>query len=228
MSGGPKDLAGFMAIVADEEEGEVVGELPVVRVEYEEAQQLADLTAIFRDLKFVREALQRLLTLSDENSEDGVLIQSYWTAALIAYARCYATGVRFGLREDILQRREGATEVHEFVKGLRDKHVAHSVNPFEQTAVGLILSEPTSAERKVEGVATLATTHITADAEGVRSFLAIVGMAMEHVKEEAERWKARTLEVARQLPIDDLYRRERLRVTAPGPQDASRARPTRA
>lgn len=201
-----------------------VGELPIVRVEYEEAQQLADLTAIFRDLKFVREVLQRLLRLLDENSEDHVLIQSYWTAGLIAYVRCFATGVRFGLREDVFKQREGAVEVHQFVRGLRDKHIAHSVNPFEQTAVGLILSEPTATERKVEGVAALAATHIIADREGVNSFLAIVGMAMQHVKEEAERSRARTLQVGQQLPIDDLYLRERLRVTAPGPQDASRAR----
>ena len=100
--------------------------------------------------------LKRLLQLLDENSNDDVLLRSYWTAALISYIRCFATGKRFGLSpETVFKGREGATEVHEFVLDLRTKHIAHSVNPFEQTVVGVILSAPESGRREVEGVAAL-------------------------------------------------------------------------
>ena len=107
--------------------------LPTVRVDFAEAGHLADLLSIHQDHSFTIGASTRLLEAINEMPGDSVLIQSLWTAALISYIRCFASGKRYGLSEEILSRLEGAPiDVHRFYKHLRDKHIAHSVNPFEE------------------------------------------------------------------------------------------------
>lgn len=200
-------------------------EHPVVRVEFDEARRLADLTATFRDMKFVRETLVRLLQLDSEDSRDDILIRSYWSAALIAYARSFSTGKRLALTKDVLKFRSGAEEVDDFMTKMRDKHIAHSVNPFEQTAVGLVLSLPDDAERKVEGVVALYSAHLIPNREGLTSCLAVVQILLDYLKAEAEKAETLVLEAARHHRVDQLYGLERLRIKAPGPDSAGRPRP---
>jgi hypothetical protein len=44
------------------------------------------------------------------------------------------------LTDDVFQTLKGGTEFHQHYKKMRDKHIAHSVNPFEQVRVGVALS----------------------------------------------------------------------------------------
>ena len=143
-------------------------ENPIAKVDYEEAKKLAELGAIVQDLGFTMKTCSRLKKLLNEKSQDSLLIESMWTAALIRYARCFATGKRFGLSESIFDGLIGEPhKVHKMYIDLRDKHIAHSVNPFEQMAVGLVLSPQSSHERKIIGVATMSMRHICSDVEGV-------------------------------------------------------------
>ena len=74
-------------------------------------------------------------------------------AALISYVRRFAHGKRYRLSEDVRSKLQGdPIGVHTFYKSLRDKHVAHSVNPFEEVAVGIVLPEPGSQVRAVHKV----------------------------------------------------------------------------
>ena len=187
-------------------------------------KKLADAASIYQDLSFVTEVLERLNTLLEDGSTDNVLIQSYWTAALISYARCFSTGKRFGLPEQIFEKWEGAIETHRVYKNLRDKHVAHSVNPFEQVVVGLVLSAPGSEKRQVEGVATLSQRLITQTSEGVETLLKLAKYAGRIVTEYAKNEEAKVREVGETLPIEQLNSKPRLRTTAPGPEEAGKPR----
>lgn len=200
----------------------------VARVDFDEARRLADLGGIQQDLLFVRGALTRLAGIINRQDADLILIQAYWTAALVVYVRCFATGKRCGLSESIFDGIDGdgttAIEVHRHFKDLRDKHVAHSVNPFEQVEVGLVLTAPETGERKVEGVATLAMKLVSLTREGVESLLELTRIAGKWVAAEGGQLESAVLEAGKALDVDSLYDTAGLRLVAPGLQQAGKAR----
>jgi hypothetical protein len=106
------------------------GEMPTVGLDSDSAKILADLASILRDLEFVVGCCDRLLPMLEEKDRDAVTIEALWTAALVAYARCFASGKRFGLDENSFVGLEGeVVAFHRWLLNLRNKHIAHSVNP---------------------------------------------------------------------------------------------------
>jgi hypothetical protein len=170
-------------------------ENPIAKVDYEEAKKLADLGAIIQDLGFTMKTCSRLKKLLKEESQDSLLIESMWTAALIRYARCFATGKRIGLSESIFDGLVGEPhEIHKIYIDLRNKHIAHSVNPFEQMVVGLVLSPQSSHARKVIGVATLSMRHICPSVEGVHQLGLLSKVLLEKVVQIAKEYEKKTLD----------------------------------
>lgn len=199
-------------------------ELYVAGVDCEEAKKLADLASIHQDLIFVSRSLKRLLQLLKEGSKNELLIQALWSVALVAYVRCFSEGRRSNLSEDVFKDIAGATETHRFYKNLRDKHIAHSVNPFEQVFVGLVLSPQDSPKREVLGVSTLSQKLISTSIEGVETLLKLVSVAGREVVKRAKDQERMVLQKGKEVPIESLYSRARLRAVTPGPEDAGKAR----
>jgi hypothetical protein len=199
-------------------------ELFIAEVDFEEAKRTADLMSYFQDMAFAIDALDLLQQLVDDNSKDVILTGSLWIAALIAYARCFSTGKRFGLSEKLFEGIEGGVECHQLFMNLRNKHVAHSVNPFEQVVVGLVLSHPSSSERKVEGVSVLSQKLLHLDSEGIQNLRRLALIAMKEIEKQGKECKEKTLEIGRQLPIDTLYVKASPRTVTPRPEDAGKPR----
>ena len=198
---------------------------PIVEVNFDEAKVLADLGAIVQELDSIMKMCLRLKKLLEEESKDSLLIESLWTTALIKYARCFNTGKRFGLDESILNGLKGeAHKAHKFYLDMRDKHIAHSVNPFEQTQVSLVLSPKDSHEKKVVGVAILSIRHMVSDVQGVHQLGLLSKVLLEKVCKIAKQYENKTLEKGKTIPIDDLYKRARPRITAPGPEESDKPR----
>ncbi|MEK6725459.1 MAG: hypothetical protein AABY54_02750 [Deltaproteobacteria bacterium] len=199
---------------------------PIAKVESKEALILADLAAIFQDLGATMHTCSHLIELLKEDSKDQILIESLWTSALIRYARCFTASKRFGLSESIFDGLQGdPVGAHRLYINLRNKHIAHSVNPFEQMEVGVILSPVKSAEKEVLGVATLSMRLISHDVEGIRQLGTLAKVVMEKVSKLAKDYEQKVIEEARKIPIDDLYKRPRLRLVAAGPESAGKPRP---
>jgi hypothetical protein len=78
-------------------------ELPVVEAEFDEVRKLADLIGLHNDLASVVEMTRRLSEMlrQDEQDQDGLMVKSLWTSALVTYIRCFASGKRYGLTESI-------------------------------------------------------------------------------------------------------------------------------
>ncbi len=203
-------------------------QMHMAKVEYQEARDLADRASIQQDLTFVVETLSRLADLLREGSEDHVLLRSYWSAALVAYVRCFASGKRVGLSESVFEgiagTEEPAVDVHRFYKNMRDKHIAHSVNPFDQVEVGLVLSPPASQERRVEGVATLSMSLTAPVLEGVESLRELALIAREKNRAEGKRLEEAVLRVGHQQGLDALYGKATMRTTVPEPKAAGKPR----
>ena len=191
-----------------------------VALDVASAQILADQASIIQDLQFVMDCCKRLLTelAKPEDDRDAVVPQALWSAALVAYGRCFGKGKRFGLSaEDVraLPLRGEVMKYHKWVTEECDKLTRHPANPFAAAKVGAALSPPDDAERRVEGIVILATSHVLVDDTGVRQ---LGGLASELAKQTAE--KAQTqqdfvLADAQQLNRDSLYKLPPLRMRSP-------------
>jgi hypothetical protein len=184
------------------------------------AQILADQASIIADLQFVMECCKRLLTelAKPEADRDTVVPHALWSSALVAYARCFGNGKRFGLEtEDIraLPLQGEVMKYHKWVIGEGNKLAVHPTNPFESAKVGAALTLPGRAERRVEGIAILSTSHVLVDDQGVRQ---LGGLASELAKQTAEKAKKQqdsVLQDAQGLDIDTLYALPPLRTRPP-------------
>ena len=200
-------------------------ELPIARVETHEARLLADLAAIVQELGSILKICSRLKETLHDSKEDSILIECLWTTALIKYARCFASGKRFGLDESLFSGLAGdPIGVHRNYIAMRNKHIAHSVNLFEQMEVGLVLSSPDQDKREVVGVATLSMRHIVADVDGVHQLGMLAKVALNKACMIAKEKEKEILRYGKALPIGELYKKSRPRLTAPGPEKAGRPR----
>jgi hypothetical protein len=192
-----------------------------VALDLPSAQVLADQASIISDLQFVMECCKRLLSelVTPEEERDPVVPQALWSAALVAYARCFGKGKRFGLTaEDIqaLPLRGEVMKYHKWVIAERNRLTTHSTNPFEAAKVGAALSLPGQPTRRVEGIAVLSTSHVLVDDTGVRQ---LGGLASELAKQTAEKAKHQqdvVLAEAQQIDIAALDKLPRLHAGSPG------------
>lgn len=188
-----------------------------VALDVPSAQILADQASIIQDLQFVMDCCKRLLTElgKPEEDRDPIVPQALWSAALVAYARCFGKGKRFGLStEDVrnLPLRGEVMKYHKWVTGECGKLITHPADPFAATKVGAALSPPDHGERRVEGIVILATSRILVDDTGVRQ---LGGLASELAKQTAEKAQAQqdfVLADAQQLNPDILYKLPPLRM----------------
>jgi hypothetical protein len=196
-----------------------------VALEVPSARILADQALIIQDLQFVMECCKRLLTelAKPEEDRDAVVPQALWSAALVAYVRCFGKGKQFGLTtEDVrtLPLQGEVIKYHRWVIEERNKLTIHPADPFDAAKVGAALSLPGQAARRVEGIAILATSRVLVDATGVRQ---LGGLASELAKQTAGKAQGQqdsVLADAKGLNIDSLYNLPPLRVRSPTAEDA--------
>jgi hypothetical protein len=199
-----------------------------VALEVPSAQILADQASIIQDLQFVMECCKRLLTELDkpEEGREAVVPQALWSAALVAYARCFGNGKKFGLAtEDVraLPLQGEVMKYHQWVIGERNRLTTHSANPFEAAKVGAALSLPDQAKRRVEGIAILSTSHVLVDDTGVRQLGGLASELAKQTAEKAQKQQDSVLADAQQLSIDSLYELPQMRMRPPAAEDADAA-----
>lgn len=109
------------------------------------ARHFAALHLILGDLAFAEECLKAANEIGmpdDKNLQSKALIFS----GVVGYARCFKSGVRaLTLSPAELHAKAAPFDdgIHEYLIALRDKHVAHSVNDFEQCeAVAIVIGVP--------------------------------------------------------------------------------------
>lgn len=202
-----------------------------VALDVPSAQILADQAAIIQDLQFVMECCKRLLTelAKPEIARDPVVPQALWSAALVAYARCFGKGKRFGLTTDDVRALPLQGEVmkyHQWVLGERDKLAMHSKNPFDTAKVGAALAPPDQEKRRVEGIAILSASHVLVDDTGVRQLGGLASELAKQSAEKAQKQQDAVLADVQQLSIDSLYKLPPLRTRPPEAEAEAEAEDT--
>src|SRR5712691_7038815 len=181
---------------------------PIATVDFAEAKMLADLEGLTQDLGAVVETCSRLADLLQVESKDHILLEALWTSALIRYARCFAEGKRYGLEDSIFGGLNGdPIGTHRVFIDIRNKHIAHSVNPLEQMHVGLLLEPNAERGKKVIGVAALSFRQIVGDVRLVRQLGQLAKVLVEKVAVLKKEYEQKVLEIGRNLPLGDLYAR---------------------
>ena len=199
-----------------------------VALDLPSARVLAGQASVIQDLQFVMDCCKRLLTelARPEEDRDGVVPQALWSSALVAYARCFGRGRRFGLSADDVKNLplHGAVmKFHKWVIEERNKLAARPADPFEAAKIGAALSPPGGTERRVEGIAIFSAGHVLVDVIGVRQ---LGGLASELAKQtagKAEEQQDSVLADAQQLNMDSLYALPPLRMRPPGTGPAGEA-----
>jgi hypothetical protein len=107
-----------------------------------DALALADLAAIFDDLRFVLGCCERLLgELGRGEQQDAVVAESLWTAALSTYARCFRarpSGVALSVTDLSATGIKGeVVRWHQMLGRLREFLVEGVANPREEFFVGV-------------------------------------------------------------------------------------------
>jgi hypothetical protein len=199
------------------------------------AQVLADQTATIADLQFVMDCCKRLLTelAKPEDERDLIVALALWSAALVAYARCFTVGKRFGLGADdvrSLPLHGAVMKFHTWVLAERQKLIAHPADPFEASKVGAALEHGAlkhgalkhgalkhgaRPEDEVAGIAILSSSRVLVDDVGVRQ---LGGLASELAKQIADRARDQqdvVLADAQRIGVDSLAKLPPLRSGPP-------------
>ncbi|MEQ1722283.1 MAG: hypothetical protein ABL930_03850 [Pseudobdellovibrio sp.] len=191
---------------------------PIHKIEIPEAVELASYSGFFQDLTFTCDTFRYLLDNFDQL--DTLLQKSLWSTALISYARCFAHGRRLQLTPSIYDGLEGDPHgCHEYIIGMRNKHIAHSVNPFEEISAGAVLIND-----QVEGIATIAVSHFVGDKAGVENLYRLTIFAREFVAKKCRELQDKCLIAAKQIPVETIKQGADLRYVAPSPEAVNQVR----
>jgi hypothetical protein len=120
---------------------------------FPEAAHLADLQGIDHDLQTALSCCAFLDQQTGKNRRDLVTWDAVGSHAVIQYARCFAKGGRGSLQHHLLAAApEELARAHEFFIDLRNKHIAHSVNCFEENTVVVRLQMEGREPQSVDSV----------------------------------------------------------------------------
>ena len=130
---------------------------------------------------------------------------AFTAAACIRYARCFKTGVRIALDPlDVASAKPDYVELHEFVIALRDKHIAHSVNAFEDNVVMVTIRDDFQSALQVD---TVSARHTRRSGLAMRDPARLKDLSQwwyDHLEVLIRAERTRLLEIARRTPIADL------------------------
>ena len=160
----------------------------LVRFPVPEAHRLASLGSISSDLHAVLRYCTEAIQASRDHAGPSVE-QALREAAVVRYGRCFATGVRAPLPRDLFELApDGVRVSHEHFIDVRNKHVAHSVNEYEETDV-VILLEKVGHRYEIFDVGTAHVQRSALDGSDLPRLMELTKWLLEEVENlsEAER-----------------------------------------
>lgn len=160
------------------------------------SSEVRDLASYRRDIELARVYATELRNHDPSEFLDGRDSRlAYWSAAIVCYGRAFDTGVRSS-RLDTTGLDASELEAHKYILDLRNKHVAHAVNGYEQTIVMAYLTNSAFARRGVTCIGQVHVEYFTAD-EDDRAML--VRLCDHSVKAINRRLRASLAKVTQEL-----------------------------
>lgn len=202
----------------------------LVEVKLPEAAELADLYGIEHDLVNVQHYCARALEFADPPHPDYLMVEALISAAVVRYFRCFPDRVGVSLtRSDIAQLAPEFFDLHEYYKKLRDKFIAHSVNPFEDSYVTVSVTERDGKKYPVESV-NPGFHRFLLSRKDAKSLIHLVNGVIDLVRTRIEVEERKLLALLQSLPVDvihagDLHTPNRITVADVGKRRKRRTKP---
>ncbi len=193
-----------------------------------QAKWLSDLTGVQSDLNAVARICERVQSDAGKFKfepsvnvvammDERMLAADLVCAAIVRFMRTHGTGVRSGIPAAWLDELPiDLVTAHSYFKNLRDKFIAHSVNPLEDNQV--------FAWVKGYGTSGAQVTHVNASpgrylpgADDAALLGRLANSLLARVNQEIEAESARLLEIARRLSIDEVCKRGMEELPIPEP-----------
>jgi len=190
------------------------------------AGQFADLQSIRRDLNRTIEMLNLLVPEFNkpDDQQNSVLIEGLWSAGLVNYARCFAEGKRWKLDESTIfvGLPEIALSTHKWALGMRNKLIAHSVNPFEECMTHIAVDE--SDMPKSWGIGFFLAILVHQKKEGAANLVLLCELLRDKVRDKCEALQKELQIEVNKLTSNDLKKLPLAVYTAPGADAATAVR----
>lgn len=124
-----------------------------IALAFPEAQDLADLDGVYRDLEWIRLLCTKIIRAERSRRRNSQRLEALTSAALIRYGRCFHHGVRRRLPQSWVDHLpDPFPRAHRYFMDLRDKFFAHSVNRFEINHATAAVPEPAPADYRIEDI----------------------------------------------------------------------------
>jgi hypothetical protein len=196
-----------------------------VELDLPEAETFAALTGIEQDLETTREFAQLLISEVEQNRWS--LSDPLTTAILVRYSRPFVSGVRERLADDALSILSPTQRnAHDYFRAWRDKHIAHSVNAFEENKpVARFWVERVHTDG-IEQISCQQMRVVGLGANHLREIIELTSALLQHVKQRLKDESDRLLKIVRQMPIERvLARQPTVSSTTPDPRKPRRKIP---
>lgn len=177
----------------------------LIEVSFPEAEFLAHLYGIAFDLETAASLCDKAVELGRPRPNDFPVIEGLVAAAVVRYGRCFASGVRRRLkREDLAKLDASDLAAHDYFKALRDKFVAHSVNPFEDTYVTAAATERDGIKLPITSV-NAGQHRLALSPETAKALADLVAKVDLIVRGKVASEERRLLAVIQALPIETIH-----------------------
>lgn len=179
-----------------------------VDFEHEEAAALAGLQSIHYDLWSTIQLCGYFESQSQNGYPPSEITDAFSTAILVRYSRPFESGVRTKLGEDALASLSVAQRAnHERFRAFRSKHIAHSVNAFEDTRVQARYCQERVQQ---EGITAVTAAHhrvVGLSSRDVRDVIDLCKTLLVYVDAKIDEEEKRLLSILRSMPIADVLSR---------------------
>jgi len=182
-----------------------------VHFEHEEAATLARLASIHFDLWstiHLCEFFEAQCAESTHGYAGSEITDAFSTAILVRYSRAFASGVRQGLGEDALASLTPEQRAnHERLRAFRDKHIAHSVNAFEDTRVQARYCLERVEQEGITGVSAAHSRVTGLSSKDVNETIELCKVLLSFIDGEIQTEEKRLLNILRAMPISEVLSR---------------------
>ncbi len=136
-----------------------------------------------------------------------------WIAAIVTYVRCFTSGKRQKLDESIFTgEAEYLLDHHSYFRDVRNKHIAHSVNPFEVMATGVGVLDYQGENPRVDGVMVMQAYLTSNTSDDVEWLIRLATYTQIIVRGRMEQANQKLLARAKEIPQEELRKLEPLTV----------------
>lgn len=166
---------------------------------------LADLHGVQWDLKNARDWAKTLLARRIADPPELDLVEPLSVAVGVMYSRPFVTGVRTRLGEaDLVIFTPEQRLAHDRLRSYRDKHIAHSVNAFEENYPRANYCSERVREEGITSISCGGARVLGLSSNDLNDVIELSEIMLKHVEKRMSAEQERILPIVRNLPLDEV------------------------